>query len=93
MSDTADIDAILAGALRRLAGDLGGVLQVWPAVVGGSVAEHATPVALRDGTLKVSCDSAVWASEVAHLGGSIVDGLRQRLPGAGVARIRCVVRA
>ena len=47
----------------------------WPEVVGPVVAAHAAPVALRDGTLEVGCDSAVWAQEVELLQGELIAAL------------------
>ena len=39
----------------------------WRALVGDAVAEHAEPVSLREGILKVRVASPTWATEVAFL--------------------------
>jgi predicted nucleic acid-binding Zn ribbon protein len=56
----------------RLAADRGWSAQLttgqlfgrWGAIVGEDVAEHAQPVALRDGELTVQADSTAWATQL-----------------------------
>jgi predicted nucleic acid-binding Zn ribbon protein len=40
---------------------LADVQRVWPVAVGEVIAAQAEPTAERDGVLKVTCSSAVWA--------------------------------
>jgi len=42
----------------------GAVFGQWPTVVGHHIAEHATPIALRDGVLSVSAESTAWATQL-----------------------------
>jgi predicted nucleic acid-binding Zn ribbon protein len=42
----------------------GAVFGQWPSVVGHQIADHATPIALRDGVLSVSAESTAWATQL-----------------------------
>lgn len=42
----------------------GAVFGRWASVVGQDIAEHAVPVALRDGVLSVSAESTAWATQL-----------------------------
>lgn len=42
----------------------GTVLGRWPTVVGRDIADHAQPIALRDGVLSVSAESTAWATQL-----------------------------
>lgn len=42
----------------------GAVFGQWPSVVGEQIAEHATPVTLRDGVLTVTAESTAWATQL-----------------------------
>jgi predicted nucleic acid-binding Zn ribbon protein len=42
----------------------GTVLGAWRAVVGEQIAEHASPVALREGVLSVTAESTAWATQL-----------------------------
>lgn len=61
-----------AAATRDLAKNLGwskrvsegAVFGQWTTVVGEQIAEHATPVSLRDGILSVSAESTAWATQL-----------------------------
>ncbi len=46
----------------QLAGGL--VFSRWPALVGVDVAEHAKPIALKDGELTVQAESTAWATQL-----------------------------
>ena len=71
----------LADALQPLTarlepvGTLAAVQRCWSEVAGPAIAAHAQPVAERDGVLQVACAEAVWASELALMGPSLVDAL------------------
>ncbi|WP_026316538.1 DUF721 domain-containing protein [Actinokineospora enzanensis] len=51
---------------RGWAGHLSGgrVFDRWATLVGADVAEHAKPVALKDGELTVQADSTAWATQL-----------------------------
>jgi predicted nucleic acid-binding Zn ribbon protein len=42
----------------------GTVLGHWPSVVGQQIADHATPIALKDGVLSVTAESTAWATQL-----------------------------
>ncbi len=42
----------------------GSVPGQWATVVGDQIADHATPVSLRDGVLTVSAESTAWATQL-----------------------------
>ncbi|MGA9615057.1 MAG: DUF721 family protein, partial [Mycobacterium sp.] len=62
----------LAGATRDVAKKQGwsgrvaegAVFGQWPTVVGDHIAEHATPIALREGVLTVTAESTAWATQL-----------------------------
>jgi predicted nucleic acid-binding Zn ribbon protein len=58
---------------------LAAVQGLWPAVAGDAIAAEATPVAERDGVIRVSCRSAVWAQELDLLGPELTGRLNARL--------------
>ncbi len=78
----------LVGALQPISA-LAEVQRVWPEAVGAALAAHATPTAATNGTVSVSCESAVWAQELTLMSGELVTALNALL-GAGVVRgLRC----
>jgi predicted nucleic acid-binding Zn ribbon protein len=54
--------AVDRGWNENLAG--GQVFGRWAALVGSEVAQHATPVALKDGELTVAAESTAWATQL-----------------------------
>jgi len=94
----------LSDSLGRLGGELGPQTRLariqfaWREAVGPTIAAEATPVSERDGTLVVSCSSAVWAQELdlmqtdllarlnAELGEQIVRSARFRADGRHAGR-------
>ena len=84
----------LAGAVERMADDLmpqtllAEVQRVWPAVVGAGLAEVATPVAEKEGVVRVACGSAVWAQELDLMGARVVAALNEALARDAVVRVR-----
>jgi predicted nucleic acid-binding Zn ribbon protein len=58
---------------------LGSVQSQWPRVVGEAIAAEAAPVGERDGVIRVSCRSAVWAQELELMGPALTDRLNERL--------------
>lgn len=51
---------------------LGTVFSRWDDIVGPAIADHAKPVALRDGVLHVQVDEPGWATQLRFLGGELV---------------------
>ena len=66
----------------------GAVFGQWPTVVGSHIADHATPITLRDGVLTVAAESTAWATQLriiqnqvlakiaAEVGDGVVNSLR-----------------
>jgi predicted nucleic acid-binding Zn ribbon protein len=74
------------GWTEQLSG--GAVFGRWPELVGADIAEHATPVSLRDGELTVQAVSTAWATQLRLLQRDL---LRKIAAGAGrgaVTRLR-----
>jgi predicted nucleic acid-binding Zn ribbon protein len=58
---------------------LAAVQAAWPEAVGATIAAEAEPVSERDGIVRVSCRSAVWAEELDLLGPELLARLNDRL--------------
>jgi predicted nucleic acid-binding Zn ribbon protein len=66
----------------------GAVFGRWPTVVGSNIADHASPINLRDGVLTVAAESTAWATQLriiqnqvlakiaAEVGDGVVNSLR-----------------
>lgn len=67
------------------------VQAVWDEAVGETVAEHARPVAERDGTVTVACTAATWAQELDLLREDLAVGLRERLGDRAPSGFRFIV--
>jgi len=65
------------------------VQAAWPAVVGASIAEHATAVAEHGGVLEIVCDESVWAAELELMGPDVVDRLTASLGRPAIVSLRC----
>jgi predicted nucleic acid-binding Zn ribbon protein len=82
----------LKESLDRVARDLGvpnvevltGVFSHWSDIVGASVAAHARPVSLRDGTLHVVVDQPGWATQLRYLASEIVTRCEEVLGASAV---------
>lgn len=63
-------------ALEQLTAKLGGnqvrLGRIWRDVVGRDIAAHTVPTSLREGVLRVACDSGVWATELRGLATDIL---------------------
>ena len=65
----------LGDALREVGQELGlpdpglagSLSDHWPDVVGATVAEHARPRSIRDGTLTIAVDAPPWATQLRYL--------------------------
>jgi hypothetical protein len=75
-----DAGRLLAAAGAPRVDELAGVVGVWPAAVGETVARNAWPQRIaRDGTLHVATSSATWAFELGRLGDEVLSRLRASL--------------
>jgi len=75
----------------RPAGLLAAVQSAWSDVAGAALAAAASPAAEREGTVTVTCESAVWAHELELLGPELLTALASRLDGPLVTKFRFVV--
>jgi len=89
------ISDAMAALTERLAPATGlaTVQRVWPEAVGPQIAANATPTAEHDGTLTVTCSSAVWAAELDLLGPEIIRRLNEHLGEERITAIRCSAAA
>lgn len=71
------------GWADKLAG--GQVFARWSVLVGGEIAEHTTPVALKDGELTVQAESTAWATQLRLLQRQILKRMNDGL-GKNVVR-------
>jgi len=65
------------------------VQRVWEKAAGAVVAERAEPVAEREGTLTVACESSVWAQEIELMGPELAEQLNSALGRPAVKLVRC----
>jgi predicted nucleic acid-binding Zn ribbon protein len=81
--DPQPIGRVLAGYVEERGWQLplaqARVFADWAALVGPDVAGHSTPVALREGELKISAQSTAWATQLRLLAGTILARLVDEL--------------
>lgn len=77
------LDAVLAGLGAPTADAIVAVHEGWAGIVGDEVADHAKPLSIEDGCLRVGVDSPAWASHLRWSEGEIV-ARAERLLGPGV---------
>lgn len=54
------------------------IFRDWGSLVGGGIAGHARPRAVRDGVLTVAAESPAWATQIRHLEGEILSRMAAR---------------
>ncbi|MEQ0561293.1 DciA family protein [Amycolatopsis sp. NEAU-NG30] len=64
------------------------VFAQWPRLVGEDVAEHAQPVALKDGELTVRASSTAWATQLRLLQGKLLAKIAAGVGNGVVKRMR-----
>lgn len=64
------------------------VLGRWPQLVGPEIADHATPVSLRDGELVLVAESTAWATQLRTMQRQILSRLAAAVGPEVVRRIR-----
>lgn len=69
----------------------GAISAAWPEVVGAAVAARTRPARIRDGLLTVWTAGSAWSHQLSFLEPAILEGLRSRVPDAGVKRLRFMV--
>lgn len=77
------LDDVLAGLGAPRADALVAIHEGWATVVGAEVADHAHPLAVEEGCLRVVADSPAWASHLRWSEAEIVARI-DRLVGPGV---------
>ncbi|MGO1053810.1 DciA family protein [Crossiella sp. CA198] len=66
----------------------GTVFGSWAKLVGAEVAEHATPIALKDGELTVQASSTAWATQLKLLQRQLLSQIRAGVGKDVVKRLR-----
>ncbi|RTL61864.1 MAG: DUF721 domain-containing protein [Pseudonocardiaceae bacterium] len=66
------------------------VLGRWPQLVGPDIADHCTPVSLRDGELTLQAESTAWATQLRTLQRQLLSRLAAAVGDGVVRRIRVV---
>lgn len=66
------------------------VLGRWPQLVGPDIADHCTPVSLRDGELVLQAESTAWATQLRTLQRQLLGRLAGSVGKDVVRRIRVV---
>nr|WP_132428064.1 DciA family protein [Pseudonocardia endophytica] len=66
------------------------VLGRWPQLVGPDVADHCTPISLRDGELTLQAESTAWATQLRTLQRQLLTRLSAAVGPDVVRRIRVV---
>ncbi len=66
------------------------VLGRWPQLVGPDIADHCTPVSLRDGELVLQAESTAWATQLRQLQRQLLRRLADAVGADVVKRIRVV---
>ena len=75
------LEKVLKG--YKLSGDIEAykIFALWDDIVGRKMADHATPVSIKEKTLFVEVDSPLWLSQIKYMKGDIlgkVDGRIKR---------------
>ena len=78
-SDSGAAPAASAGATTARRDLARTMAEAWPEVVGAEVAENASPVRLRQGSLVVSTSSSVWADALRYMSTDLMAKLNDRL--------------
>ena len=68
---------------------LADVQCVWEAAAGPAIAGAAHPVAEREGTVTLRCESAVWMQEIDLMGAELVERINAELGADRVRVVRC----
>ena len=63
------------------------ILSAWPEIVGAEVAAHASPTAINEGTMIVTCESTAWATQLRLMSSQILTNLLQQFPAAQISQV------
>lgn len=66
---------------------------VWSEILGDDVAANCAPVRVANGSLVIAVRSSPWSQQLSFLSERILASLAQRVPGAGIERLRFRVGA
>ena len=88
----------LSATLNAITEDMGwnqqlaesAVAQDWATLVGDQLAEHARVIEIRDGILRVQCDSTAWATELRRMRAQVLTRIHQEHPDAGIEEIKFI---
>jgi len=68
----------------------GNLFTEWKRIVGGEIAEHATPITLLDGCLTIQTDTTAWATQLRLMSPTIVASIQQHPEGAVVEELKVI---
>lgn len=64
------------------------LITEWVEFVGERIAPHTQILEIRDGSLRVQCDSTAWATELRRLASEILTRVIQEYPDANITQIK-----
>ena len=70
---------------------VGGVVRVWEQMLPANLGKHCRIDDLKDGSLKVVVDNAVYANELRWCSSEVLELLKKNCPAARISRINIVV--
>ncbi len=89
------ISSLFPGWLREVTRDdqvaLVFLIELWPQIVGGGIAEQARPVALDKRILTLSVPSEAWGDELSDLGRTIVKRVNTFWSHPLIRKVECKV--
>jgi predicted nucleic acid-binding Zn ribbon protein len=68
----------------------GNLFASWSSIVGGDIAQHATPINLLDGKLLIQCSSTAWATQLTLAQNDLLARIRASAPGALVENLAII---
>ena len=86
------IGDVLQKVVRQLeqakGGDAQKLFALWPKIAGKKIAQHARPISLRKGLLRVLVDDSAWFYQINLQKQALIDKLQQRLGKAAIQNIQ-----
>lgn len=65
------------------------VQSIWEQAAGPRLATVASPTKEHDGTLTITCSSAVWAQEIDLMSSMLIERLNEALGSQFILQLRC----
>ena len=88
------VSNILEGLVRDREWDSGlaegNLFATWATIVGTDIAQHATPIAIVDGTLTIQTSSTAWSTQLNLAQFELLEKIRASAPGALVEALKII---